>query len=193
MSNPHEDHVDAVLRQRLLNLFKHRAFSFGDFTLASGKKSTYYVNSKKALFNADVAHMVGRTVYKMLEGKNVSAVGGLEMGAIPMAVATILYGHTRDQINPLFESFVVRKVAKDHGSKERVEGCSVKGRRVAILDDVLTTGSSAEEACKAVEELGAEVAAVICIVDRLDGARERLARYDFQSIFTINDFIEPPT
>jgi orotate phosphoribosyltransferase len=93
------------------------------------------------------------------------------------------------------EGFFVRKQVKAHGSQELVDGMLPKGARVAVVDDVLTTAGSVVQAITAVEEAGAEVVAVICIVDRLEGARERLTpRYNFLPIFTIRDFgIEPPS
>jgi orotate phosphoribosyltransferase len=172
-------------RARLLELFKTRAVAFGEFTLASGKKSTYYINSKKALFNAEAVWLLGDVLWDLTRDLNVQAVGGLEVGAIPMAVAVALRYH--EEGRPL-EGFFVRKQTKAHGSQERIEGVLRPGDRVAVLDDVLTTGGSVLQAVAEVERLGVEVVAVLCIVDRLEGARERLARYDYRPIFTIRDF-----
>ena len=91
------------------------------------------------------------------------------------------------------EGFFVRKQQKEHGAKERVEGVLTPGMRVAVLDDVLTTGGSVVQAIEEIEKVGAVVVAVVCIVDRLEGAREALAKYKFLPIFTIRDFgVEPP-
>src|SRR5262249_9601952 len=119
------------------------------------------------------------------------AIGGLEIGAIPMATAAGLHYHQHGR--PL-EGFFVRKQAKSHGSQERVEGVIPPGARVAVIDDVFTQGTSVMQAIEEVERRGAQVVAVSCIVDRLEGARERLAgRYKYLPIFTIRDFgIEPP-
>lgn len=177
-------------RSRLRDLFRERAVSLGRFKLASGKESTYYVNSKKAIFNGEAAWLLGDILCQMTRGLNIQAIGGLEVGAIPMGVAAALRCHEEGRH---VEAFFVRKQAKDHGSKERVEGLVRKGDRVALVDDVLTTGESAAQAAAAIEELGAQIAVIICIVDRLEGARERLSRYEFRPIFTIRDFgIEPP-
>ncbi|HZT81878.1 MAG TPA: orotate phosphoribosyltransferase [Gemmataceae bacterium] len=177
-------------RARLLELFKDRAVSFGRFTLASGKESSYYINSKKAFFNSEVIWLLADAIWEMTKDLNVQAIGGLEVGAIPMATAAALRYHTEGR--PL-EAFFVRKEVKGHGSKERVEGVVRPGWRVAVVDDVLTTGGSVEQAIAEVEKLGAQVVAVICIVDRLEGARERLARCNFLPIFTLRDLgIEPP-
>ncbi len=173
-------------RNRLLELFKSRAVSFGHFTLASGKTSTYYINSKKAIFNAEAAWLLGDVLWDLTKDLNIQAIGGLEVGAIPMAAAAALRYHEEGR---RLEGFFVRKQAKGHGNQERVEGVVKAGDRVAIVEDVVTTGSSLMQAIEEVERLGAKVAAVICIVDRREGARERLApRYDFLPIFTVRDF-----
>jgi orotate phosphoribosyltransferase len=176
---------------RLLELFRSRALLFGKFTLASGKESTYYINSKKALFHSECAALLGDALFETTKDLNIQAIGGLEIGALPLATAAVIRYHDAGRT---VEGFFVRKLAKDHGSKERIEGLLEPGWRVAIVDDVLTTGGSALEAVKAVEERGAIVAAVVCIVDRLQGAREVFApKYPFLPLFTIRDFgIELP-
>src|SRR4051794_17949097 len=147
-------------RQRLLDLFRERAFSFGKFTLASGKESTYYVNSKKALFHSEAASLLGEAMFELTSDLDIQAVGGLEVGAIPLAAACVIHYHRHGRV---MEGFFVRKQAKGHGSQERVEGVLPSGARVAILDDVLTTGGSALQAAQAVEQAGGTVAAVVCI------------------------------
>jgi orotate phosphoribosyltransferase len=178
-------------RCRLLELFKARAFSFGRFTLASGKESSYYVNSKKALFYSETVALLGEAIWDKTRDLDIQAVGGLEVGAIPMATAAVLRYHQEGR--PL-EGFFVRKEVKGHGSRERLEGVLPPGARVAVLDDVLTTGGSVVQAIQEVEKAGGTVAAVVCIVDRLEGARELLApKYNYRPIFTIRDFgVEPP-
>jgi orotate phosphoribosyltransferase len=173
-------------RRRLLELFKTRAVSFGQFTLASGKQSTYYINSKKVLFNAEAAWLLGDILWDLTKDLNIQAIGGLEIGALPMATAACLHYHHHGR---QLEGFFVRKQAKDHGSQQRVEGRVEAGFRVAVVDDVFTQGGSVQQAIQEVERLGAEVVAVSCIVNRLEGARERLAgRYNYLPIFTIRDF-----
>jgi orotate phosphoribosyltransferase len=177
-------------RQRLRELFQGRAVSRGRFKLASGKESTYYINSKKVLFNAEAIWLLGDVLWDLTKDLDVQAIGGLEVGAIPMATAAALRYH--EQGRPL-EAFFVRKQAKGHGSQERVEGVLQPGWRAAVIDDVFTSGGSVEQAIAEVERAGARVVAVSCIVDRLEGARERLApRYQYRPIFTIRDLgIEP--
>src|SRR6202790_5188394 len=106
-------------RARLLALFRERAVSFGRFTLASGKESTYYINSKKAIFHSEAVWLLGEVLWDMTKDLNVQAAGGLEVGAIPMAAAMAQRYH---QEGRKLEGFFVRKQAKGHGSKERVEG-----------------------------------------------------------------------
>src|SRR4051794_34552458 len=167
-------------RLRLLQAFKDRAVSFGRFTLTSGKESSYYINSKKAIFNAEVVGLLGEVLWDMTKDLGIDAAGGLEVGAIPMAVA--LAQRFAQECRPL-EGFFVRKQAKAHGSQERIEGVLLPGMRVAVLDDVLTTGGSVMQAINEVERVGAQVAAVVCIVDRLEGARDVLApKYNYLPI-----------
>jgi len=176
-------------RDRLRDLFRQRALQFGDFTLASGKKSSYYVNSKKVLFHAEAITLLGDELYAATEDLTFEAIGGLEVGAIPMAAAALTAFHRHGRA---LEGFFVRKTAKSHGSQELVEGQVGKGDRVVVIDDVLTTGGSVIQAIRAVEAVGATVLRVVCICDRLQGAREALAGYDYRPLFTIRDFgIEP--
>jgi orotate phosphoribosyltransferase len=179
-------------KERLLQLMKERAFSFGKFTLASGKTSTYYINSKRALFHSEVAALLGDALWEMTKDLDIQALGGLEVGALPMATAAAVRYH---QAGRMLEGFFVRKEAKSHGTQERIEGVLKRGWRVAVVDDVFTQGGSVAQAVAEVERAGAAVVALICIVDRLEGARERFGdRYQYMSIFTIRDFgIEPPS
>jgi orotate phosphoribosyltransferase len=173
-------------RDRLLELFKSRAFSFGNFTLASGKQSKYYINSKKVIFHSEAVALLGEVLWDATKHLNVQAMGGLEVGAIPMAAAAAMRYH---QEGRSLEGFFVRKQAKTHGSQERVEGVLQAGMRVAMVDDVLTTGGSVIQAIEEVEKRGAVIAVVICIVDRLEGARELLAaKYAYAPMLTIRDF-----
>jgi orotate phosphoribosyltransferase len=176
-------------RARLLELFKARAFSFGRFTLASGKESTYYVNSKMALFNGEAIALLADVLYEQSKDLDLQAVGGPEVGAIPIAAALALRYH---QAGRPMEGFFIRKQPKAHGSQERIEGVLRPGDRVLMVEDVVTTGESVLQAIAEVEKAGGRVVAVSCIVDRLEGGAERLARYNFRPIFTIRDFgVEP--
>ncbi len=177
------------MHTRLQELFRERALQFGDFTLASGKKSSYYVNSKKVLFHAEAISLLGDALYDATKDLDFQAIGGLEVGAIPMAAAALTAFHRNGRH---LEGFFVRKQVKEHGAKERLEGIVQAGDSVVVIDDVLTTGGSVLQAIEVVEAAGAKVLRVVCICDRLQGARELLAKYDYRPLFTVRDFgIEP--
>lgn len=178
-------------RDRLRELFRERAIQFGDFKLASGRSSPYYINSKKVLFHSEAITLLGELLYEATADLEFEAIGGLEVGAIPMSAAALVAFH---QHKRTLEGFFVRKHAKAHGSQERVEGQLHPGDRVVVVDDVLTTGGSVLQAINAVEAMGARVLRVVCICDRLQGAQDALSRYDFRPLYTVRDFgIEPLT
>lgn len=179
----------STTRDRLRELFLARAVRHGQFTLASGKTSRYYINSKDVLFHAEAITLLGELLHEATRDADITAIGGLEVGAIPMAAAALVAYHRHGR--PM-EGFFVRKLAKAHGSQALVEGRVAAGDRVAVIDDVLTTGGSAVQAVKAVEAVGATVVRVVCICDRLQGAAAALAGYDLRPLFTVRDFgIEP--
>lgn len=174
-------------RDRLRDLFASRAILHGDFTLASGKKSTFYINSKLVLFHGESAALIGECLHDLTKDLDIQAAGGLEVGALPLVTSLAMTRHRHGA--PEIEGFFVRKQPKDHGSKQRVEGKLPPGARVVIVDDVLTTGGSAQQAVEIVEQAGAKVVAVVCLVDRKAGARELFEpKYIFRSIFTLEDF-----
>ncbi|MGL6076176.1 MAG: orotate phosphoribosyltransferase [Fimbriiglobus sp.] len=177
-------------RERLRELFLARAVAFGEFKLASGKMSNYYINSKKVLFHAEAVTILGELLAEATADLEFEAIGGLEVGAIPMAAAALTGFHRKGLHR---EGFFVRKKPKDHGSQALIEGEVKAGDRVVVIDDVLTTGGSVVQAIQAVEAIGAKVVRVICICDRLQGAREALAQYDYRPLFTIHDFGITPT
>ncbi len=186
LSPPTKEHVMAEDRARLLELLKTQALSFGHFILASGKESTFYLDGRQVTLSAEGAYLTGRLMYERLKALDVQAVGGLSMGADPVATAVSIVSHLEGHPIP---AFLVRKEAKGHGKGKQVEGPLPEGARVAIVEDTVTTGESALKAIAPVEALGCSVAIVISLVDRLDGARERLeaAGYRYECLFTIRD------
>ncbi len=169
-------------KAELLNLLKTQAaFKFGDFTLSSGKKSDFYVDCRKVTLHPQGARLIGRIVLEKIKGLKVDAVGGLTLGADPIIGAVITLSD--------LPGFIVRKKAKEHGTKQRIEGILQPGWRVLIVEDVATTGGSALEAIQAAEEAGAKVVKVISVVDREEGAGAALAGYSFDPIFKKSDLL----
>jgi orotate phosphoribosyltransferase len=170
---------DTTAAQQVLTIAKAKgAILYGDFTLASGKKSNRYYNGKKVTLAPDGAYWVGKAIFDRLAGLNIDAVGGLEMGAVPIAAAVALVSYIEGQ--PV-AAFIVRQSAKDHGTKSPVEGYLNSGDKVCVVDDVVTTGESVLKAVAAVKEAGGQVVKVIAIVDRHEGGSDRIRAegYDF--------------
>ena len=146
-------------------------------TLASGRESDFYVDMRRATLHHEAAPLIGHVMLDLLEesgfsvGEDYGAVGGLTMGADPVAAAML---HAAASRGLDLDAFVVRKAAKDHGMRRRIEGPEVSGRRVVVLEDTSTTGGSPLEAVEALREDGANVLAVAVVVDRDTGARERI-------------------
>ncbi len=179
-------------RRRLIEVVRERSFSSGGETkLVSGRTSSFYFNMKPTMLDAEGAHLIATLILDELEGAHVDLIGGLEMGAVPLATAVAVASHARGW--PL-QAFFVRKQAKEHGAKKLVEGLAPKeslaGKRVVILEDVTTTGGSAMKAIEAVKAEGAIVDRVVTVVDRLEGAADsfRAAGIPFTAILTAADF-----
>ncbi len=162
------DSADA--RERLLELVKAKAIVHDRVTLSSGKEAEYYVDLRRITLDGEAAPLVGVVMNELTKGLEFDAVGGLTMGADPVAIAML---HAAGAANERrLDAFVVRKAEKAHGLQQRVEGPSVAGRRVLVVEDTSTTGGSALTAVDAVRAAGAEVVAVAVIADRATGARE---------------------
>ena len=160
------------------------ALLYGDFTLASGKKSDHYFESKRLTLHPEGAYQLGREVLDRLAGIDVDSIGGLAMGAFPMIIAVVLVSHLEGRPIP---SFMVREAPKEHGTRRQIEGHFKEGSRVAIVDDVITTGGSVRKAIQAVETANCRVVKVIVIVDRHEGGSDELKRrgYDFTAIIDL--------
>jgi orotate phosphoribosyltransferase len=173
-------------KMRLLELVKKRSLIFGEITLASGQKSNYYIDGKMSLMYSETAPLIGEVLFEMTKDMNLDALGGPEVGAIPMATAAAI---RYQQAGRPIEGFFVRKEAKQHGTQKLIEGGFRAGQRVAILEDVITTGGSVFQSIDAVQTAGGKIEAVICLVDRLQGARERFEARGlrFLPVFTIRD------
>jgi len=182
----------AADRARLVEIVKARSFQTGaEMKLASGRTSTFYFNMKPTMLNAEAGLLVANLILDQLEGTSAHWIGGLEMGAVPIASAVAAVSPLRG--HPL-SAFFVRKQAKDHGTRSLIEGLapgeSLNGARVVVVEDVTTTGNSALKAAEAVRSEGGEVVKVITIVDRLEGAAEtfRSAGLTFTPLLTLDDF-----
>ena len=157
---------------------KTGAIKFGEFTLASGAKSNRYFEGKLLTLHPEGANRVGEAIFSILEEMDVDAVGGLIIGAIPIATAVSMVSYQRGKPIP---AFIVRETPKEHGTQRQIEGHLKPGSKVAIVDDVITRGGSVIKAIQVVEGAGSKVVKVITIVDRHEGGSEKLLAdgYDF--------------
>ena len=159
------------------------------FELASGKKSNLYIDCRKTTKNARGAYLIGNIIYDKISNLGVDAIGGLTMGADPVADAV---AYTSAIKGKLINSFSVRKKAKEHGLKRVIEGDVKNGDRVVIVDDVATTGQSTIEAIENARAEGLHVVKVIIHVDRQEGGRENILKHDvdYEAILTKQDLLD---
>jgi orotate phosphoribosyltransferase len=204
-------------RTALLNLIATLSFKLGDFTLASGKKSDYYIDCRITTLHAEGGRLSGLVLYDLIQQHlpnpdRIEAVGGLTMGADPLvsniasASAWALADHTEiielsrtlelgdegpEPVPTLIHGFLVRKTEKTHGTGRKIEGFLKPGAQVVIVDDVCTTGGSTITAIEAAREAGMPVAGVLCLVDREQGGREKIEAASngapFLSVFTATE------
>jgi orotate phosphoribosyltransferase len=180
MSNTERD----TLRQMLLD----RSMRFGEFVLSSGATSNYYIDVRKTSLHPAGLKLITQLFWEQLQKEEVTAIGGLTMGADPLVAGVMWWSH--EQGRPL-EGFLVRKNPKDHGMRGQVEGNLAGHKRVAILDDVITSGDSALIAAEAAESYKAEVVRVLCVVDRAQGASQIFQQrgYPFSALYTIDELL----
>ena len=178
-------------RQELLRLLATKSFRLGQFKLASGGTSDYYIDCRTTTLDARGAQLTGQVFLDEIRarGWNARAIGGLTMGADPIATAVAVVSAVEGRPLP---AFIVRKEAKGHGAQRTIEGWDGKtGARVIIVDDVCTTGGSMLAAADRAEEAGYTVAAVFCVVDREEGGTELIAkRYPFYPLFTAKELMK---
>jgi len=188
--------VDST-RERLLELLVRHSFQQNAdpiFTLASGRKSRYYINCKKTTFMPEAMPLLGGLLFERIkaverrEGERIDAVGGLTLGADPIAYA-IAY-HSALQGMPI-QAFSVRKEPKGHGAQKWVEGFDQPGARVSIIEDVVTTGASTLRAIEGALNAGFRIQAVLALVDRQEGGLEELRKkgYMLEAIYTTEDLL----
>lgn len=181
-----------MYRERLKELIKKRSLKVSDqpvFKLSSGKLSRFYVDLKQITFDPEGVYLLGRMLYEQIKNLKPDGVGGLTLGADPLAYAVSMVSYLDG--NPI-KPFVVRKEPKGHGTGRQVEGLLQSGERVVVLEDVITTGGSALKAVHACRREGYEVMAVFAVVDREEGGREALLEEveKVYSLFKVSDFLE---
>ncbi|WP_048554714.1 orotate phosphoribosyltransferase [Nostocoides japonicum] len=173
-------------RARLLSIVKAKAIVHGRVTLSSGREADFYVDLRRITLDGEAAPLVGRVMLDRVKDLEFDAVGGLTLGADPVATSML---HARAAQGGRLDAFVVRKAGKAHGLQQRIEGPSIAGRRVLVVEDTSTTGASPLEAAAAAREAGAEVVAVATIADRATGAAERFAEegLDYRYVFDVHE------
>jgi orotate phosphoribosyltransferase len=178
------------VRKRLRQLVNEKAVFRGDFVLTSGARSNYYIDVKYISLTSEGLALFARSILDMIEGIDVDLIGGMTLGADPIIGAVVSMSQMKG--TPI-DGIIVRKEARDHGTEKRIEGPMVKGAKVVIIEDVVTSGGSSLKAIEAVEKEGGEIVKVITLVDRLVGGRESFQSrgYDFDPIFTIKDLDIP--
>jgi orotate phosphoribosyltransferase len=173
--------------KQLLQLLKERAFQVGTFRLSYGGVSNYYIDGKMVEVFSRSARLIGEVLYERTQDFVLDALGGLEVGAVPLTTAAVI---AYDLHGRKMEGFWVRDEVKRHGTQKLVEGKLEPGSRVAIIDDVITKGGSSLKAVAAVRALGCEVVLVTALVDRLAGAAELFREKgvaNYRPVFTIRD------
>jgi orotate phosphoribosyltransferase len=178
-------------KQRLIELVKTLGLRFGDFTLASGKKASFYLDCRKVTLDSQGAVQIAYGMMELLQKNWPDAVGGMAIGADPITASIVTLAGLQGK--PI-KGFIVRKEAKQHGTGNDVEGPVVPGLSCVIVEDVVTTGGSSLAAIQKVEAFGLKVQGVLAIIDRLEGGAQAFAAkgYQLQTLLTIRDFgIEP--
>src|SRR5215471_12371556 len=174
-------------REELLRLLATKSFRLGQFKLASGRSSDYYIDCRATTLDARGAQLTGQVLLQEIRSRDWSpeAIGGLTMGADPLAVSVAV-------VSGKIHAFLVRKAEKQHGTGQRIEGFREKGTRVVIVDDVCTTGSSTIQAIEAAREFGFEIVGVMCLVERQEAEGRPAVEHaaspaQFVSVFTANE------
>ena len=176
-------------RKDLFHLLKTIAFQRGKFILSSGKESNFYLDARLVTLSAPGAYLTARIILDMISKDTPDAIGGPTLGADPMVGAIASLSH---QAGRPINTFIIRKQPKAHGKQQQVEGPLLKeGGSVVIIDDVATTGKAFVESIEVLQKMNIKVKQAICIIDRGEGAREAVAKYNvpLTSIFTIAEFL----
>ncbi len=178
-------------REALMQLVREKALKFGEFTLASGRKASYYLDCRQITLDAQGVRLVGEGMLELLGDELPDLVGGMAIGADPITASILALAGVRGL--PL-RGVMVRKEPKQHGTGKTVEGPFHEGESLVIVEDVVTTGGSSLLAIERCEAVGLKVKRVLAIVDRMEGGREAFAErgYELTTLLTVRDFgIEP--
>jgi orotate phosphoribosyltransferase len=170
------------VRAALLQQIKDKAVVHGKVTLSSGKEADYYVDLRRITLDGEAAPLVGQVMLDLTADLDYEAVGGLTLGADPVATAML---HAAAARGERLDAFVVRKEGKAHGLQRRIEGPDVAGRTVLVVEDVSTTGGSPLTAAEALEEAGAEVVGVAVIVDRGGRTAVEQAGFEYRAAYEL--------
>jgi orotate phosphoribosyltransferase len=170
-------------KNRLKDLIKEKALTTGDFTLASGKKSSYYIDLKKAYTYANVMNHIVEGMKEAIEGEKIDRIAGVELGGVPLATAL--------SMKTEIPFVIIRKKAKGHGTGNRIEGELKSGENVVVVEDIVTTGGSVILGIEAIREMGGRCSMVLAVVDRLQGASENLEKVNIslKSLVTVNELL----
>lgn len=171
-------------RENLLQLIKDLAVVHGRVVLSSGREADYYVDLRRVTLHHSAAPLVGRVLLDLTADWGYDAVGGLTLGADPVATAVL---HAAAARGHGVDAFVVRKQGKAHGLQRRIEGPDVAGRRVLAVEDTSTTGDSVLQAVEALRADGADVVGVAVVVDRGAGDAVRAAGLDYRAAYSLAD------
>ncbi len=197
MDTPRDQSQLKACRDKLLRLLVQHSFQYSAepvFTLASGRKSHYYVNCKQTTFLSEAMPLLGQLFFEQIkaiehrDGRQIAAVGGLTLGADPIAYA--IAHHSALAGEPI-QAFSVRKEPKGHGTQKWVEGFEQPGARVAIIEDVVTTGASTLKAIDGALHAGFQIVKVLALVDRQEGGRQELQKngYELEALYTTEDLL----
>lgn len=174
------------MKEKLIEMIKEKALLTGDFTLASGRKSTYYLDLRRLTLDSLAAALIGKMLYERIEDIDYDAFGGPAVGAVPIVGAVLNHAGT---LGVDLKGFFVRKEIKKHGTNKLVEGPVEPGDKVVIVEDTTTTAGSLIKCCDAARDFGLEIVRVIVIIDRLEGAKENMknAGYEYDALVNTTD------